>query len=864
MRISTMMIFNNLIQNLTKATERSLEIQEVISTGKKINRPSDNPTGSAKIIRYQSDLIKLSQYKENITYGNSWLNMGDSILQDMQNLVNEAKNIAIVQSSSTVSSESRAQAAIEVQHLYSQLINYANTKLGGSYIFGGSITNHAPFSLDGTYNGNGEEIMVEILEGIKLKINLAGSEFLITDLNPALSIDPSTSGSTSSTGLVAKNINTILTNPSGLSEYKVTFVLTNGITQEVAYTTDSDPTRDELGTGIADAINNHETLNQYIQASYDPTTGNITFEAKEVGEGGNEYTIDEANTTAFEGTVNTSFAGGSSEVTSGFVFVKGTNSSIVFQENGVAVDITADIVTDGGAVSGKVYTGDQVASFIERAMEYQSANNPNGNGYTYTVSYDETTNLFTIVNDAGNGGTLNLRWSASPSYTALGFNNLDSGFFAAGGSDVSNNQVEFNILNNFNDRFRITVDGIGSGVIDMNAGPEAAYTAANLATAMQTAINADAALTAAGVAVTVDFGVIISGQFTITSNSTGTGSTVSLSIDAVQDFLRTVGLDRDFEISGTSPTLLADLNGGTGVTAGTINITDRLGNSETIDLSAAVTIKDVIDAINDPMLSINVTAQLNAQGNGIDIIDNNGFPIQNLVVADSPTARDLGIVGNKPGDIYGTDLNPAVTNETRISALDGGSGLTLAAIKIINGLKNEKVDLSRAESITDILNAINNLNIDVSASINSSKTAFNVSSINPDTATVVCEVDGGTTSSDLGIQGASDFLKSLAVLQEALEKNDRIALLNILDQFDLILSKLVEKGSEIGVKVKQLDAMRNRIETSEIEINELKSDIEDADMVEYLTKYAMQQTALEAIMAVAAQSVQTSLLNFLR
>ncbi len=855
MRISTMMIFDNMLSNLTKAIERTQNIQEVISTGKKINLLSDDPAGIVQVVNYQSDLTKLSQYKENITHGNSWLDMSDSILQDIQNLVGEAKNIAIAQSTSTMNSETRAQAAVVAQNLYEQLIGYGNTRLAGRYIFGGSITDRAPFNANGTYNGNGEDILVEIIEGIQAKINLAGSEFLITDLNPDLSTAAATSGSTSSTGLTARNINAVLTNPGGSSEYKATFVLTNGLTQEVTYTTDSTPTREELGAGIADAVNNHYTLNQYIRASYDTTTGNITFEAKEAGTEGNQYTIDAANTTAFEGTVNTSFAGGSSEVTSGFVFVGGTNSSIVFREN-AGLDINADIITDSGAVSGEVYTGDQVASFIEQSMESKSQTDPNGNSYTYTVSYNETTNLFTIENDATNGGglgTLTMRWSALNDIgTALGFGAADVGPIAAGGSDVSNNQVEFNILNGVNDLFSISVDGAASVGIDMNAGPETAYTAAGLVVAMNAALPAGA---------TADFGTTITGQFTITSTSTGTGSTVSLTSGA-DDFLRTVGLDRDFEVSGTSPTPLADLNGNAGVTAGNLTITDRAGNAAVVAVAANQTIDDVITNINGA--GVDVTAALNVDGNGITLTDTCAFPIQNLVVADNATARDLGIVGDKPGNIYGADLNPAVTDATRISVLDGGAGLTLSAIKVFNGLKNEEMYLSRAGSITDILNAINSLNIDANASINSSKTALDVNSTSTGSAAVVCEVDGGTTSSELGIQGATDFLKSMAVLKEALDKNDRYGLLNILDQFDLILNKLTEERSGVGVRSSQLDAMNNRIVNTEVEISDLKSEIEDADMVEYLTKFAMQQTALQAIMSTAAQSMQISLLNFLR
>ena len=737
MRISTMMMFNNIVSNLAKATERTQEIQEVITSMKKINRLSDDPVGISKVVDYESHLSKLGQYKENITYGNSWLSMTDSVLLDMQNLVTEAKTIAIAQSTETATSETRQQAAVAVRNLYEQMINFANTKLGGSYIFGGSLTNSPPFNSDGTYNGNADDIMIEIMEGIKAKINVAGSDFLMTDLNPAIYMpeppDPvTTAGSTSSAGLVARNSNTVVggsgptsTSVENLSNYRVTFVLNNGMTQEITYTTDGNATQDELGAGIADAVNGHDVLNQYIRAAYDPATGGISFEAKEAGEAGNEFTIDADNTTAFETPINTSFAGGANEI--------------------------------------------------------------------------NATDYFTIT--AG-----------------------------------------------LNDNFFISVDGGAPASIIITPGT---YTPAALATEMQAQI---------GGSVIVDFDATLSGQFTITSATTGINSTVSLT-SGTNDFLRTIGLDRDFEVSGTGPTLLADLNGGNGVSTGTIDITDREGNTATVNVDAAETIADVINNIN--AAGLNVTAGLNAEGNGINLIDTSSFPIQNLVVSGS-AAADLGIVGNKPGNVYGTDLNPSLSGTTRIDMLNGGAGLNLEAIRIVNGQHNENIDLSRAASIRDIVNALNNLGVDVTASINTSGTGLDVNSNSAETAAVVNDVNEGTTASDLGIQGAYDVFKTLAVLEEALEKNDQTALLNMLDQFDYALETLVEKGSEVGVRTNKLDAMHNRITVTETEISGLKSEIEDADMVEYLTKFTLQQTALEAIMTASSQSVQISLLNFLR
>ena len=190
--------------------------------------------------------------------------------------------------------------------------------------------------------------------------------------------------------------------------------------------------------------------------------------------------------------------------------------------------------------------------------------------------------------------------------------------FTGGSREIPAGAV-FDVVAGENDEFSIAVDGIDSGPLTISAGT---YTVAQIVAEMQSVIGGSA---------TVAFDAT-SGQFTITSNSSGIGSSVSLT-SGTNDFLQTVGLDRDFAVAGTGPTLLADLNGGNGVDVTTgIEITDREGNNTLIDVSAAATIQDVIDAINTVP---NVTAGLNAEGNGINITDNSGFPIQNLVIADT-------------------------------------------------------------------------------------------------------------------------------------------------------------------------------------------------------------------------------------
>jgi len=112
----------------------------------------------------------------------------------------------------------------------------------------------------------------------------------------------------------------------------------------------------------------------------------------------------------------------------GFVFTAGTNDQISFDVAGTPC--TASLVTDGGLVSGSAATGAEVASAIKSAIQAQ-----NGNGDTYTVTYDDQTGIFTIENDTGNAADITIDWGASSSATLLGYSGAGSTAIAVGSDD---------------------------------------------------------------------------------------------------------------------------------------------------------------------------------------------------------------------------------------------------------------------------------------------------------------------------------------------------------------------------------------------------------------------------------------------
>lgn len=132
----------------------------------------------------------------------------------------------------------------------------------------------------------------------------------------------------------------------------------------------------------------------------------------------------------------------------GYKFTTGTNDNIVFNVGGG--NINASLTTNGGLISGTVYTGTQVASAIKTALEAQD-----GNSNVYTVTYDNSTGKFTVTNNTGNATALNILWTNvgttsatvnSPFSPMIGFT-ADSSLAAGSSATSANAGGNFDVAN---------------------------------------------------------------------------------------------------------------------------------------------------------------------------------------------------------------------------------------------------------------------------------------------------------------------------------------------------------------------------------------------------------------------------------
>ena len=201
MRVSNNLMANTIAGNISKSSERLLMAQIRVSTQKLINKPSDDPIGIGKVLDYRKTLSSIEQYKNNIAHGKTRIEVGETALGLIDELLIDAKNIAMDQSVGSSETPSREVAAEQVKEIREQILQLINTKMGGSYIFAGQQTDKPAFLDDGSYDGDPEGISIVVGEGINIKINLTGEEIfpsvaginvfnVLDDLQAGLEADP--------------------------------------------------------------------------------------------------------------------------------------------------------------------------------------------------------------------------------------------------------------------------------------------------------------------------------------------------------------------------------------------------------------------------------------------------------------------------------------------------------------------------------------------------------------------------------------------------------------------------------------------------------------------------------------------------
>lgn len=194
MRVTENMNYDVLRTNMNRSKERMENLQTQSATMKKLNTPSDNPVGAAKVLEVRTEKMNNEQFIMNAKMAEGFLTNTEQALNELSDILVRAKEIAIGQASGASSNaETRLGVAEEVSQLYQQAVTAANRRIGDRYLFGGYKTNKAPVDADGKYVGDTGQMMIEISKDVFISMNVPGIEAFNT--NPKTSADAQMNGS---------------------------------------------------------------------------------------------------------------------------------------------------------------------------------------------------------------------------------------------------------------------------------------------------------------------------------------------------------------------------------------------------------------------------------------------------------------------------------------------------------------------------------------------------------------------------------------------------------------------------------------------------------------------------------------------
>jgi flagellar hook-associated protein 3 FlgL len=170
------------------ALDRQQEDQAIteLSTGLKVNQPSDNPAAEAGAIVNKAQTSAVSTYLGNISGLQGTLQVADSTLNSVITALSQAISLAVEGANSTMNQTDLSALAQQVNGIQQQILGYANQSYQGNYLFAGTAVNTQPFVTDPSspsgvsYVGNTGVNNIEIGDGQAVPASLPGSQIFGT------------------------------------------------------------------------------------------------------------------------------------------------------------------------------------------------------------------------------------------------------------------------------------------------------------------------------------------------------------------------------------------------------------------------------------------------------------------------------------------------------------------------------------------------------------------------------------------------------------------------------------------------------------------------------------------------------------
>ena len=200
MRISTQQQYFKSIDQMQNSQSKLAELQDQISTGKKLQTPSDDPVAAAQVVKLERELAQYEKYNDNINVTERRLELEETILDDVNIALNRMRELTLNAANGTLGDQDRKTIANEITQLTGYVAGLMNTQDSqGEYLFAGSQGTTKPYVLENgryEYQGDDGQRQIQVGSDLYMPSNDSGT-YLFESVDDRLDV--------AFTGLTVKN-----------------------------------------------------------------------------------------------------------------------------------------------------------------------------------------------------------------------------------------------------------------------------------------------------------------------------------------------------------------------------------------------------------------------------------------------------------------------------------------------------------------------------------------------------------------------------------------------------------------------------------------------------------------------------------
>lgn len=191
MRATLSTTYRSMLSNLNKNSTRLSDLQVMGATGKRMTKPSDDPSGIRPVVNARGQIRSSERFLQTMGTAMDRFDTTDTQLSELRNLMIRAKELLVGAGNLAMSDQDLRIFGQQARLLKDEMVAIGNTQINGKYVFAGFAEGTVPFDgTPGVYNGDDGAIEFEIGPGEKVAVNLTGNNLFLGDFNFDGATDP--------------------------------------------------------------------------------------------------------------------------------------------------------------------------------------------------------------------------------------------------------------------------------------------------------------------------------------------------------------------------------------------------------------------------------------------------------------------------------------------------------------------------------------------------------------------------------------------------------------------------------------------------------------------------------------------------